>query len=179
MTTRIHRGTLIVGPIVLSACLPSATGQPFYEAYYLYLDNYPSHRNTGWHENVQGIAHDDNHWFITQTDTIWKIPVGHDLNVSPSGAPGVVQRTLGDYPALSAYNHLGDIVHFEYGGIGYLVVPLEGQGVVPAITVLLSSDLAYVHHASLREQVKCGWCAVDPSGYLYSSEGQPTALLRY
>src|SRR3989304_9187672 len=41
----------------------TAAAQDAYEAYYLYLGEYPRDANPGWHEEAQGVAHDDDHWF--------------------------------------------------------------------------------------------------------------------
>lgn len=54
---------LILCPLILVA-------QSAYEGYYLYLDNYPQNAETAWSENVQGIAHDNEHWFISQTSKL-------------------------------------------------------------------------------------------------------------
>ena len=39
-----------------------------YESYFLYLGNHPTEANPGWHVSVQGITHDDDHWFMMVTD---------------------------------------------------------------------------------------------------------------
>src|SRR5262245_61096303 len=108
MSTKHRAGltAMMAGGLIL-AFAAVASAQPFYDSYFLYLGNHPSDANPGWHEDVQGIAHDDRHWIITQTGTIWRIPVWHDLNaVSPSD-PGVMRRFLSSYPQLVPYDHLG------------------------------------------------------------------------
>lgn len=87
-----------------------------YEAYYLYLyddgGDHPSLRNPGWHEEAQGITHDDNNWFITQKWALWKIAVNLDLAGpgSPNVTPGLYRINLGDVRELSSqgYDHFGD-----------------------------------------------------------------------
>ena len=90
-----------------------------------YLGNYPSHRNPGWSNELQGLAHDLQNWFITQKDTLCKFP-SHDLNREVSKAtppPGV--RWAGIPPAMkqAGYDHFGDLD--QYGG--FLFIPLEGS----------------------------------------------------
>jgi hypothetical protein len=182
MTARIPGVGLIVAFVIVLSCLSSVTAQPFYEAYYLYLDNYPAYRNNGWHVNAQGVAHDQDHWFVTQTETIWRIPVTYDLNADVSGSTlGVTRRTFDDYPALSDYNHFGDLVYYEYQGQGYLLVPIENTSNVPmpAIAIFRPDSLTYVDHAVVSGQAKCGWCAVDPAGFVYTSESHTTELRKY
>jgi hypothetical protein len=58
-----------------------------YESYFLYLGQYPSDANPGWHQDVQGISHDSNHWFISQTGKLWKIPVDHNLSLDAFDHP--------------------------------------------------------------------------------------------
>lgn len=149
-----------------------------YEGFYLYLGNYPQSANPGWHENVQGIAHDIDNWFITQQYAFWKIPVTRDLNqsVSPSD-PGVVKIDIRNITALNneGYNHFGDLEHYEYNGQGYVFIGIEkvepdGPPPPPGVAVFRADNLQYIDHAYVP-QSKAGWCALDPQGYLYSSEG--------
>jgi hypothetical protein len=173
----------ILGALILSFSMMlltlASSANNSYEAYYLYLGNYPS-GEPGWHENVQGLAHDNNNWFITQTLDLWKIPVTHDLkSVSPSD-PGVRRIRLGDVPQLGVedYNHFGDPSYYEFRGQGYILMPVEG-GKHPAIAVFRADDLGYVDHAYLQEQSKAGWCAVDSQGNVYSSNGTITSVNKY
>jgi hypothetical protein len=187
----IARARLTTCLALLLICSAISSAQPRYESYYLFLGNHPNNNSPGFHENVQGIAHDADHWFISQlhqefgfpppppTAAIWRIPVAHDLDdVSPSD-PGVTRKLLSDYPALIPYNHAGDIVYFEYQGHGLVILPLEGDDVSPALAVLDSgTNMAYLALAPVPQQ-KCGWVAVDREGNLYSSESHPTALIKY
>lgn len=159
-----------------------------YESYFLYYGQHPKEKEAGWHQDAQGITHDENYWFITQSDTdgepeersLWKIPVTHDLeSVSPSD-PGVTRISLDDVKPLCdlGYNHLGDLSYYEYKGEGYLVIPVEG-GTIPALAVFRSSNLDYVGHDLLVGQTDAGWCAIDPDGYLYTSNSQATGYYKY
>ena len=74
------------------------------------INDYPVEENPGWHEDVQGVTHDDSHWFITQTTSLWKIPVSHDLAVDASDNPDTRSTTLLLVPdlLLNGYDHFGD-----------------------------------------------------------------------
>jgi hypothetical protein len=155
-----------------------------FESYYLYLGNYPSHKQTGWHEDVQGVTHDDDHWFITQTEILWKIPVTHDLNreVSPN-TPGVKRVSIEDFPALSDYNHFGDLTYYEFEGQGYLCIPLEHindeSEKRPALGIFRADTLQYIDHEQVSKfgQADAPWCAVDPEGFLYSSNSNDVSRI--
>ena len=78
----------IPGTLILSFCMMllalASSANNWYEAYHLHLGNYPS-VGPGRHENAQGLPHDSDNWFITQTLDLWKAPVPHDLDsVSPN-----------------------------------------------------------------------------------------------
>ena len=173
--------------------LPALCAQEFGESCYYFLGDYPRDANPDWTDKnawgvVQGLAHDRDHWFITQERKIWKIPVGHDLNVSANGAPGVVTLRLCDvanlcvctnpFPGLpdiyfcTKYDHFGDPECYEFGGQTFLLVPVEGDagGQPPAIALFRADSLAYVAHTTnLDQQTQAPWCAVDPQGNVYSS----------
>ncbi len=50
-----------------------------------YLGDYPANPEVNWPQDVQGIAHDDINWFITQKSTINQIPLTQDCNVDHHG----------------------------------------------------------------------------------------------
>ena len=95
-----------------------------YEGHYLYLGGYPDERLLDWSEEAQGLAHDRDYWYITQRDRLWRIPVLQDLTTVKYGSSGVRTFPLNSYGALARFNHLGDLVHYEFRGHGYLIVPL-------------------------------------------------------
>lgn len=138
-----------------------------------YLGNYPSDRQTGWSEGLQGVAHDQNHWFFTQKDRIWKFPVTHDLNQTVKlGSLPVGVRSAAIPRSLSSqgYDHFGDLVAYQ----GYLFIPLEAEEGAnnerPLLAVFRADNLAFTGSAPLPAQTKAGWCAIHPStGILYTS----------
>ena len=138
-------------------------------ARHLFLGNHPSFRETTWTIECQGLAHDADHWYITQRDCLWRVPVSVDLSdvTEPDPAHGIERVGL----PRSYYNHFGQP---SYGG-GYLWVPLENtedETVRPALVAYDASTLTVVGESQLNAQAKAGWCAVDAAGtYIYSSNG--------
>lgn len=188
---RSIRTILLVGMLAAGQALllltPYASSAPrAYEAYYNFLGNYPDEKETGWHEDVQGLTHDQDDWFITQTRRLWRIPVTHDLNKVSCGG-GVVCRSFNDWPALlsDGYNHLGDPDYYEFGGKGFVLVPLEelkhlgGEApfAPPAIAAFDADTLQYIAHAPLTGQIGAPWCAVDLQGNVYSSNFNDVAAI--
>ena len=171
----------VLATAALLTCGVTAPAQPFYSSYYLYLGDHPSSRSPGFHKNVQGIAHDNDHWYISQARKIWRIPVSHNLDSVSASDPGVSVLSITSHPVLGAYNHIGDIVCYTHRGIDYLILPLEGQNLAPAIAVLrCNSDMTYIAHAPITTQKGLAWVAVDNRGSLYSSEfSRPTSFQKY
>lgn len=158
---------------------PLRAEQP-YESYYRYLGEYPAEANPGFHEDVQGVTHDLNNWFITQTATVWKIPVSNSLIEVSGSDSGVLVRTFLNYPALlGVYDHFGDASYFEYAGVGYVVVATTGPGQPAAFVFFRASDLAYVGRAAVPGETDIGWCGIDPQGNLYTSESQASTILKH
>ncbi len=164
-------------PILIVATLASA--QP--DTFQMYVGGYPQ-QETNWSNDVQGIAHDDNNWFITQTTVIWKIPVGLNLRTVTASSPGVIRHTLSFYPMLAGFEHTGDPVVYAPvpGGPNYLMVPLEGPGRTAAIAMFNCATLAYETIFSLPNQAgDAGWCAIDAEGVIYSSLQHASSLTSY
>jgi len=158
---------------------PRAAAQTTANLYQLYVAGYPQ-QETSWSNDTQGIAHDDNHWFITQTEYLWKIPVGQDLRTVQPTSPGVLRRALTFYQALAGFDHTGDPVVYKFNGTDYLLVPLEGPGRPGTIAIFHGSTMNYMTHFALPSQAgDAGWCAVDAAGTIYSSPQHTTILTRY
>ncbi len=135
---------------------------------YKYLGDYPRKERTQWREDLQGVTHDRDHWFFTQQNRLWRIPVTHDLcepldeHKNSVGIPG---------PLRPNYDHFGDLDHRD----GFLFIPLTPNP--PIIAVFRASDLAYIGCSPLASDAKAGnvqndagWCAVNPrNGDLYTS----------
>lgn len=135
--------------------------------FFKHISDYPSDRETGWSEELQGVTHDDDNWFITQKNRLWKIKVGVDLNGTinkEEPARGIFTAPIP--AALKKYNHFGDLDYYD----GSLFIALEGESQTPRIACF-DTNLGYFDSALLPEQSHAPWCAVNPAdGLLYSSE---------
>lgn len=167
--------------ILVTAMLTTqaAVGQ-YYEAHYVYLGGYPI-AETAWSHSVHGIAHDDNHWYLTQAapvvdpfKAVWKIPVGLDLRTVAHTSPGVVRYLVSNLPPLQRFRFVGDPDVYRHNGIDYLVVPASdgwcSSGPDAGVAFFRCSDLSLIDLADLPGQ--CGeaeWVAVSGTGQLYSS----------
>jgi len=149
-----------------------------------YRGNFPSHRNNGWSDALQGVANDHQHWFFTQVGRLWKFPISHDLNTKVTKAnssKGILSVPIPKNLRDKGYNHFGDLDAFD----GYVFIPLEGHRmepglfpganpkkvrITPRIAVFRSSTLSYVGSFLLTEQTHAAWCAIHPiTKRLYSS----------
>ncbi|TKB69809.1 MAG: hypothetical protein E8D45_13580 [Nitrospira sp.] len=161
---QIHMAVLQQGPVIRNQTPATSFSRIDY------LGNYPSHRSPGWSNELQGLAHDLQNWFITQKDTLWKFPVTHDLNRAVSKAappPGVRWSGIPASLKQAGYDHFGDLD--QYGG--FLFIPLEGSQ-KPRIAVFRTYDLSFVGSFVLTGRTQAGWCALrlESDGlYLYMS----------
>ena len=172
--------------------LPASGFAQQLESYYLYIGEHPTDANPGWHEDVQGITHDDDNWYITHAVTddssrqaMWKIPVGVNLasSVSP-GSNGVERISISDIWAADqefankGYWHFGDISYYQYDNQGYIFVPFESwDNPYLCFAVFTTNPFQYLDHApiDLQRQTHAAWVAIDPrptdegGGVLYSA----------
>jgi hypothetical protein len=176
--------------IAATALAPNVVNQPAapssrhaYEGYYLYLGDHPTEENPGWDENAQGLAHDQDHWFITQKCCLWRIPVIQDLSTAEATSAGVSK--VGISQVLPTFNHFGDLTYYAFEGRGFLIVPLENHdtGQCGAIGIFDADTLGLIASQCLPGQgFVSGWVAVDPTGILYSAgseTGRVTSIRRY
>ncbi len=159
------------------------------ESYFNYQGNYPNNGYTAYSYRSQGLAHDEDHWFITQKHRIWKIPVVQDLNTVTSESPGVLTLHINDaiiQGLASEYDHFGDPDCYKYDGTWYLIVPVEDKSKTnPAIAIFHASDLALVGYEWLEQPLslpnidETGWAAVDNQGHIYSSDPTDSYYTEY
>jgi hypothetical protein len=187
---------------VLVAGTGLAQGYPAGEAHTRYLGNQPDRAEPEWSENLNGLANDgDDHWFVTQRDRIWRVPVSVDLGAPywPIHPAGLVSRRLDQ--DIVGWDHFGDPHYLRVGGQGYLLVPLEKSDLEEhqrdlwcgTLVVYRDepSDLRFVTRTCLPDQRdKAPWLAVGPDGVLYTSHfdvlrssdeapGRSTGIHRY
>ncbi len=133
-----------------------------------YLGNYPSDKGGEWTSKLQGIANDDEAWFLTQLDTIWRVPLDVDFAHTKKMPARVTHLKMPEELKKAGYDHFGDPDVFET----YLFVPVEGKSVLaPLIAVfeIQGRDLKYVNYFPLARYQRSGWCAISPDGQLYTS----------
>lgn len=154
------------------------------EMYIIYVGEHPKARKIDWGDEAQGIAHDKDHWYITQKGTLWKIPVSVNLSDARRTSPGVRTIDLKNIPQLSGYNHFGDLDYYEYNGQGYLLIPqgyllipieAEGRRLPSAIAVFDAATLSYISHIPINLK-DAPWCAIDSQGLVYTSNTGATVL---
>lgn len=142
------------------------------------LGDFPSDRtySNGYSSDTQGVTHDSNYWFLTNTNNIWRVPVGSSLNDNPS--------YTASNPWAGLYNHLGDISY----GAGYLFIPLErngGSGSWCSFGVMNTSLTPYAYaivpDAGISDQGEsCPWVAYNPrDGHLYASAFDASYINKY
>ncbi|MFC1573068.1 hypothetical protein ACFL6M_05660 [Candidatus Eisenbacteria bacterium] len=206
MTRHNTLSAQILVALVFLAWAATAEAEPTFEAAYLFLGNHPHHDgDTGWHCDTQGIAHDSEHWYITNSckddgckGTLWKVPATQNLALPITCNSGEVSCLVfpTDFPDLEAdgINKFGGLDYFEHEEHGaYLFVMSECNvcedvcnyysDLGPTITVIDADAFSYLGHFLVASWQDHGaWCAVHPvSGTVYSAAdmvGQ-TALLRY
>ena len=147
--------------------------------FFKHISDYPSDRTTGWAGNLQGVTHDEDNWFITQQNRIWKIPVGVDLNSTMNKADpdrGIITAPIPSALA-KLYDHFGGLGYWD----GYLFVAVEkmDSNRTARIACFNADTLDYLDSALLPEQKeKATWCAVNPAdGLLYSARSDGVTQL--
>jgi hypothetical protein len=178
----------ILGLLMLAKSAFSVWAGENYQAYYLFLGNDPDELESDWSSEAQGLTHDDDHWYITQRGTIWRVPVSVNLNHLSTNTPGVQRRQLSSVLQLTAegYNHFGDPSHFRFQGQGYLIVPIENLPSRAGVAVFRADEtLAYLDHVTINTHLNnlqdhTSWSGVDQLGRIYSSNSANVSrIFRY
>jgi hypothetical protein len=144
--------------------------------------DYPNNRTFMWSEKAQGVAHDNNNWFFSQAEYLWKIPVTVDLNQHYSDSYkslGIIKISIPKKLREKGYSHLGDIDHFN----GRIYVPLEGQYPLKLL-IYRAADLKLLGVADFPQwQDSAPWVAIHPkTGEIFTSDFNPKdtiGLYRY
>lgn len=152
-----------------------------------FLGNRPDEGNPGWESEANGLAHDHDHWYVTQNyvtnfgftnPQIYRIPVTQDLagHVTCSSSGVSCSNVYPDVLPLynQGYDHYGDPDFYEHEGEGYLLVPVERKegGRPPGVAVFrANATLDFLAFAPLAGQTAWSWVAVDANGNLVSSNG--------
>ena len=178
---------IAAGSVVSGTVSPCATVHASECATPDFLGDFPKDEELNWSENIQGVAHDAEHWFFTNQGSLIKLPADFNLHLDPdfdNPTADLRRRDLGSnaYQALSdlRINHFGDI---DYYG-GYIWAALEAPE-VSIFDILIypkqsfigvfepeNLNLVGVTEISEFQEGKGGWVAVDSwSGLLYGSYG--------
>lgn len=132
-----------------------------------YLGEYPKDRHTGWSDKLQGVCHDADHWYFSQTLRIFRIPIAFDLNKAVN--PDTLPHT-GMPPELAdlGFKHFGDFDCVDQ----VLHVPVEGGShPIVALFTVDDNEITLMQWMTLTGQQQAPWCAVHPqSGAIYSSD---------
>lgn len=155
-----------------------------FESYFLKTNNYPNDNTNIWMGNgfeVQGVTNDGDNWYFTVTKKdrsdayLWRIPKEHDLASVQLSDEGVDFVRLQNIPLDNRFWHWGDLDHYNYEGIDYLLVPIPG-----IIACFRADDLEYINYANLGTfQDYAGWCAIGIDGKLYSSDNYADDIKQY
>jgi len=143
-----------------------------YEGYYLMRGNYPDDDESHWSDEVQGLTHDENNWYITTRYEVWKVPLHYNLETFENGDPGVIHRPpipSEDNLFNRGYNHIGSPAYYQYQENGYLLLPMEGAGHCGLI-LLNTRDLSFAGEAIFPAyQSDAPWFAVDKYGNIFTA----------
>jgi len=146
----------VVGPVVPVGA-DAAVDCPSHE----YLGSYPSNLQGVWTDEAQGLAHTNNHWFLTNKAILWKVPVSSNLDTESFPIGVEVAFLHQDLP--DPYDHFGD--PDQYGG--YIFIPVEApedDPAAPIMAVYRASDLSYVGSAVLSGNARvarnAAWIAI-------------------
>jgi hypothetical protein len=126
------------------------------------IGDYPGNLDTGYTNNLNGVAHDEAHWYFSQANPprLWKIYALEDLDQDVDN----IRHLTRSFESVG-YSHFGDIDFFD----GRLYVAAE-NGPAPAVLVF-DRELSLLGVSFLAGKTDCPWCAINPlNGYLYSSE---------
>jgi hypothetical protein len=139
----------------------------------LQISSYPAGVGGGFAPEANGLAHDESHWYFTNTPNdenwVWKYPIS-------SAIVGDVPTQSKKVFSSSSYTHIGDLDYFN----GYLYIPLELEEPLSGSAIgVLDRDLNEVALRPL-EGGSLPWVAVDPTtARLYTAKFNDTKLRVY
>jgi len=136
--------------------------------------DFPSDRSFSWSDEVQGITHDEQNWFISQINGLWRIPADLNLNTSFSGREKSLGVARVEIPAdlrAQGYYHMGDIDYYQ----GHIYVPVEGRHRPFKLLKIDAATMELKGVANFWQQQKhAPYVAINPTtGILYTSEFTP------
>lgn len=137
------------------------------------VGTFPSDASYGFANDLQGLTHDANYWYITRTEqslfgspqygVIARVPLGTSLGNEPS-----YRFRQPDAWTNLGYNHFGDLVHVN----GLIYVGVEGGG--RAAVGIFDTSLSYVGIAQLPGLSAAPILAYNPTNGLFYSTTDAT-----
>ena len=164
---------------LLGPSAPATAGDGFAN-YYNFINNWPDEHTPVYAEDVQGLAHSDDSWYITKSgahgNVLYRMPAFTDLSgplVTGSTTPlGSGLWAFGFEKFKAMDEHLN-----PFDGAWYLIVAVEGSA--GGGIAVFDKNLGFKGAAVLSNQGAAGWCAVDPAGKLWSGQNNQSTLNRY
>lgn len=132
-----------------------------------YLGDAFDNVRANWSVDLQGMCHDEEYYYITQTEAIWKIPRSRKIESVNSvyTENAVAKYSIPTDLAKQGSNHMGDCdVHN-----GIIYIPLEGTK-PQKLLLLKTGTLEFISAPKLSiKQTHAPWVTVDArSGHIYS-----------
>jgi len=169
-----------IGIVAMPFLSAGADDAERFDGYYNYINDYPVEAQTYYAEDIQGIAHDDDHWFITMSGSdgnkLYKIHVSEPLSYPTPTAEttpllsGLWQLGFTKFKAMDSYKN-------PYDGAWYLVVAVEGHGI--GGVAIYDNNLTLKGAAAFSDQKSAGWCAVDNDGFVFSGISKKDFVKKY
>jgi hypothetical protein len=152
---------------------------------FVYEANFPHNRNNCWSLEAQGIAHDEDHWYVADRYHLRRYHRSQSLSECQVTHTFSIVEYSPWFPSLPTFphngcNHIGDIVYYQ----GLVYAPLEGCNGTPLNgqnqIFVLDPTLQLVKTGVLGQQTHASWVAINPAdGFLYSSDYQTNQLKVY
>jgi hypothetical protein len=176
--------TRLMSCLFIAGFIAPTAAQSLYDGYYNYLNqgDWPDHAITYYSEDIQGIDHSDDYWFIsnivgtiTERGRIRKFPVGSNLTNPVISAVVFVEDTplLGmgveEFKELDTYKN-------PFNNQWYVVCGVGGS---TGGIAFFDENLTLVGLVPFAGRSEVGWCAVDAQGRILNGENRTNFLTRY
>lgn len=145
-------------------------------------NDYPVQLVNKLSKGVRSVSHDNSFWYISQLESIWKIPVSVDYKSISKLDPASIQiAELPPFLKRKGYSRFGDSDQHN----GRLYISLEGDGPVtnrPLLVIFKTSSMKLIGMVPMKQwQNSIAAVAVNPaSGLLYmTNAGLSKSARRY
>ena len=145
-------------------------------------NDYPVRLVNKLSKGVRSVSHDNSFWYISQLESIWKIPVSVDYKSISKLDPASIQTIeLPPFLKRKGYSRFGDSDQHN----GRLYISLEGDGPVknrPLLAIFKTSNMKLIGMVPMKQwQTTISALAINPvSGLLYITDtGLSRSARRY